>query len=139
MVVMANDQAIAQACAMGNLELNAFLPLIADALLSSIQLLGRACMIFRTHCVAGIRANEERCRRHVMDTTAVATALVEVIGYEQAQKVVEAARAEGKTIREVAVQCRILSAEQFDELVSPERVTRLGSPTEAQGKQKEVD
>ena len=72
MLVMANDQAIAQACAMGNLELNAFLPLIADALLGSLDLLRNACRIFREHCVAGIEADEARCRSHVEGATATA-------------------------------------------------------------------
>ena len=55
MVVMANDQAIAQACSLGNLELNPFLPLIADALLGSLDLLRNACAIFRRLCVGGSR------------------------------------------------------------------------------------
>ena len=87
MVVMANDQAIAQACAMGNLELNAFLPLVADALLGSLDLLRNACRIFREHCVAGIEADEARCRAHVEGATATLTALVEPLGYEKAQEI----------------------------------------------------
>ena len=127
-VVMSNDQAIAQACAMGNLELNAFLPLIADAFLESLDLLRNACRIFREHCVAGIEANEERCRTHVEGATASLTAMVEVLGYENAQSFATRARAEGKTIREVVTEEGGLSREQFDRLVSPESVARLGSP-----------
>jgi aspartate ammonia-lyase len=127
MAVMANDQAIAQACSMGNLELNAFLPLIADALLGSLDLLAQACAIFYRLCVVGIEADEERCRRNVEGATATVTALVESIGYHAAQEVAAAAQAEGKSVREIVLARGLLSEEEFDLLISPEMVTRLGS------------
>ncbi len=127
-VVMSNDQAIAQASAMGNLELNAFMPLIADALLGSLDLLRHACRIFRAHCVAGIEADESQCRSHVEAATASITALVEWLGYEKAQAVAARARAEGKPLREVVVEQGLMLPEQFDRLISPESVARLGSP-----------
>jgi aspartate ammonia-lyase len=127
-VVMANDQAIAHACAMGNLELNAFLPLVADALLENLQLLGNACFIFREHCITGIEVDENRCRSHVEGATAALTAMVEELGYEKAQALAARARTEGKTIREIVTEYGGVSPEQFDRLVSPESVARLGSP-----------
>jgi aspartate ammonia-lyase len=127
-VVMSNDQAIAQACAMGNLELNAFLPLIADALLESLDLLRNACKIFRIHCITGIEANEVRCRTFVESATASLTALVEMFGYEKAQAIAEQARSEGKTVRAIVIDRGYLSSEEFDRLVSAECVNRLGSP-----------
>ena len=128
MVVMANDQIITMACSMGNLELNAFLPVIADALLGSLLLLENACRIFRVHCVAGIQADEARCRAHVAGATAAVTALVEIIGYEAATQVAEEARATGKTVRQLVVERGLLSGEAFDSRVASEAVTRLGSP-----------
>ena len=128
MVVMANDQTITIACSMGNLELNAFLPVIADALLGSLTLLAQACRIFRTLCVAGLEADAERCRRHVESATASVTALVEGIGYEAATRVAEEAQATGKTVRQVVIDRGLLTGPQFDALVSSEAVTRLGSP-----------
>jgi aspartate ammonia-lyase len=133
-MVMANDQAIAQACALGNLELNAFLPLVADSLLGSLDLLTNACSIFRRFCVEGIEANEERCRRNVEGATACVTALVPAIGYEAAQAIAGAARAEGKSIRVVIVERGVLTSEQFDALISPEAVMRLGMPPRQDGK-----
>jgi aspartate ammonia-lyase len=127
-VVIANDQAIAQACGMGNFELNAFLPLVADALLGSLDLLCRACRIFREYCVAGIEADESRCRAYVEGATATLTAMVEWLGYEKAQELAARARTKSKSIREVAVEEGCLSAEEFDRIVSPENVVRLGSP-----------
>jgi aspartate ammonia-lyase len=135
MVVMANDQAITMACSMGNLELNAFLPLVADSLLGSLSLLANACRIFRAYCVAGLTADEARCRSHVAGATAAVTALVETIGYEAATLVAQEARDTGKTVRQLVVEKGLLSAEQFDALVSAEAVMRLGSPMNPPPKQ----
>jgi aspartate ammonia-lyase len=128
MVVMANDQAIAMAASMGNLELNAFVPLIAESLLTSLSLLAQACMVLRRLCVAGLVADEARCRRHVESATASATALVEGIGYEAASAVATEARASGKSLRQLVIEKGLLTGEQFDALVSGEAVMRLGSP-----------
>ncbi len=133
MVVMANDQAIAQACASGSLELNAFMPLIADALLGSLDLLTSACSIFRRLCVEGIEANEARCKEHVDASTAIITALVEKIGYERATEVVRGAHDGKKTIREVVLEMKLLEESEFDRLVSPEQVMRLGSSEDPDG------
>ena len=126
MLVMANDQAIAQACASGSLELNPFLPLVADRLLGSLTLLTNACSIFRRFCVEGIEPDRERCRRLVDGATAAVTALVERLGYEEAQNLARRADESGRGIRELAVEEGLLPAEEFDELTSPERVTQLG-------------
>ncbi len=128
MMVMAYDQALAHAVSMGHLELNPFLPLVADALLNSLDLLRNACRIFRVHCVAGIEANVERCRCSVENATASVTALIEELGYGRATEIALAAQAEGKSIRETVIERGLLSGERFDRLISPERVTRLGSP-----------
>jgi len=65
----------------------------------------------------------------VEGATATLTALVESLGYERAQEVAIRSRAEGKSIREVVLQQGLLSSEDFDRLVSPESVSRLGSPS----------
>ena len=131
MIVMANDQAIAQAASMGSLELNAFLPLIADCLLGSLNLLTRACAIFRKHCVEGIEADEARCRAHVYSSTAVVTSLVEPLGYEKCTELVRQAKEQGKSVRQLVMDEGLLTAEQFDQLASPDNVLRLGSPRPA--------
>jgi aspartate ammonia-lyase len=128
MTVMANDQSISYACSLGNLELNAFMPLIADALLGSLDLLTNACSILRRNCVAGLEADEQRCRQYVESATATVTAMVDAIGYQAAQKVAEDARIQGKSIRQLVIENGLLTEEMFDELVSAESVTRLGSP-----------
>jgi aspartate ammonia-lyase len=127
MVVSANDQVIMQACSAGNFELNQFMPLIADALLNSLELLGRACDIFTRHCVRGIEADEDRCRATVESATATVTALVDRIGYEAAQQIALDARERGINIRQAAIESGKVDPAQFDQLTSPEAVTRLGS------------
>ena len=128
MLVMGHDSTIAVAAAAGSLELNSFLPLIAACLLDSLAFLARGCETLRRHCVEGIEADEERCRAHVEASSAVATALVPEIGYDAACEVVRRARDSGRSVRDTAVAEGVLSAEQFDELLSAEAVCRLGSP-----------
>ena len=128
MAVMANDQAITLACSLGNLELNAFLPLIADALLGSLNLLTNACSIFRRLCISGLEADEARCRQYVESSTASVTALVDEIGYQAAQEISAEALSSGRSIRTIVIERGLLTPESFDELVSAENVTRLGSP-----------
>jgi len=128
--VMAGDQAIAQACALGSLELNPFLPLVADALLGGLDLLAGACSALARLCVAGLVANEDRCRSLAASGTAAVGALVEAIGYEAAQAVAVEAQATGAAVRDVVARRGVMTAEAFDELLAPERVNRLGSPEE---------
>jgi aspartate ammonia-lyase len=129
MLVMGYDQTIALASASGNLELNPFLPLIAHCLLESCSLLDRSCDILRRLCVEGMKANEERCRQHVESSTATITALVPVIGYEAASRLVKVAGDGRRSIKEAAISEGMLTPQQFDELVSSEAVCRLGSPS----------
>jgi len=126
--VVANDTAITVACASGNLELNPFLPLVADNLLNSIDLLARACRMLRTKCIEGIEADAERCREHVEASTALATALVCPFGYEKACEIAQRSRDTGKSIRELVLTENLMTPAEFDELVTPEAVCRLGHP-----------
>jgi aspartate ammonia-lyase len=127
-LIMANDSAITQACSAGNLELNQFMPLIADAMLMNVQLLTNACRIFGRFCISGIEANEKRCKLNVETSTAIVTSLVEKIGYEMGQEIAKSARTENKTIRQIVLERGIMSEAEFDSLISPQKVTMLGSP-----------
>jgi aspartate ammonia-lyase len=128
MKVYGNDAALSMAAANGSLELNPFLPLIADCLLESIDLLSSAADIFRRFCVDGLEADEARCRAQVNGSTATVTALLPALGYEGAASLLRPAGDSRKTLREVAVESGLLSAEKFDELIGPEAVCRLGHP-----------
>lgn len=128
MLVMGYDQTIAHACSRGELELNAFLPLVADCLLQSFDLLSQACMLLRDRCVTGMEANEMHCRAHVDGATATVTALVPELGYVRAVETARAASEQGMSIREYVLHEGLMCPETFDGLVSPEAVCRLGMP-----------
>ncbi len=128
MRVMSNDVAIGMACAAGSLELNPFLPLVADCLLESLDLLAKACHILRVNCVEGIEADSKRCLAAAESSTAAATALIPAIGYEKACCVARTARECGQSIKEVVLAQALLTVEEFDALLSPEAVQRLGMP-----------
>ncbi|WP_167605204.1 aspartate ammonia-lyase [Maribellus sediminis] len=125
--VMANDQAIAQACSAGNLELNQFMPLIADSLLESLTLLSNASKIFSEKCVSGLIANEEICKQQVENSTASITALIPKIGYKKASEVAALSKSKKITIRESVLLLKIMTASEFEELITPEQVCRLGN------------
>ena len=126
--VAANDQALGQACGMGSLELNPFLPLVADCLLENLDLLARAARILGEHCIRGLQADEARCRRGVEASTAAWTALADALGYERAQEISRLARDEGKSVREAALAHGGMTEAEFEELIAPDSVMRLGSP-----------
>lgn len=126
MQVIANDQSITMASMSGNLELNQFMPLIADALLNSLELLKNTCSLLKKRCIIGITANEEQCRNHVMNSTAIITALIPALGYETCSSVTMEAKKENKSIREIVLQQKLLSKDEFESLISPEAVNKLG-------------
>lgn len=126
MTVMGDDQVIALACSQGNLELNAFMPLIADCLLRDLELLANACSILREKCVSTIEADENQCKRHVDGATASVTALVAAFGYERASEIAALAKTENQSICDYVVSQGILTEEAYNGLVSPEAVCRLG-------------
>jgi aspartate ammonia-lyase len=127
LAVLGQDEALTYACSSGNLELNQFLPLVADCLLTTLDLLRGACRVFVEHCVGGIEADENRCRQYVDGATATATALVDAIGYEAAQSLVSQAKLDNRGMEDLAVERDLLTSEEYGELTSADAVTRLGS------------
>jgi aspartate ammonia-lyase len=124
--VMSFDQAITSAAFSGQLELNAFLPLITFNLLTGLKLLINAVMIFRTRCIEGIKANPERCSKWLEDSSCLATALAPYIGHDRAGELSKKARMEGKTIREAALQEGLFTQEELDSIFTPQELTRPG-------------
>ncbi|MFZ2446457.1 MAG: aspartate ammonia-lyase [Syntrophobacteraceae bacterium] len=129
MLVFGLDVSLTFACASGSLELNPFLPLVAACLLDSIDLLANACDILCRHCVSGIEANEEQCRKQVRNSTAAATALLPALGYDAVCGVVERARGRNASVRDIVIEENLLTEARFEELISPEAVCRLGTPS----------
>ncbi len=120
--VMGNDVAVSIGGATGHFELNVFKPLIAYNVLQSARLLGDACVSFNEKCAAGIEPNHEVIKKHLENSLMLVTALNTHIGYENAAKIAKTAHKENKTLREVAVELGLLTSEQFDAWVRPEKM-----------------
>jgi aspartate ammonia-lyase len=125
--VISNNNTITQAVSMGSLELNPFLPIVADKLLESLELLTNASAIFADKCINGITANKDKCENNLHNSTAVVTALIGKIGYEKAQEIAKASNKKGKTVKEIALEGEYITEEEFETLITPEAVNRLGS------------
>ncbi|MDR3584035.1 MAG: aspartate ammonia-lyase [Desulfosporosinus sp.] len=128
MRVMANDYAITMAASAGQLELNAFMPLIAECLLESLELLNNGVTIFREKCIEGIKPNKEKCQATLEKSAVLAAALVHHIGYDQAAHIAGRALREDKTIRDVLREEKTFSDSRIDEIMNPFEVTKPGIP-----------
>lgn len=128
MRVIANDSAITMASSSGQLELNAFLPLIAESLLESLELLNDVVVLFRERCIEGITVNEDKCKENLERSTALVTALVHHIGYDRASEIAKKALKEEKTIRELLKEENLFREEEIDKILNPYEVTKPGIP-----------
>jgi fumarate hydratase class II len=120
--VTGNDVTVGVAGMGGNFELNVNMPVIADAFLQSGRLLADWCASFREHCAAGIEPRRERIRENLERSLMLATALSPHIGYDAAARIAKTALATGRTLREAALELGLVTAEQFDEWVRPEKM-----------------
>ncbi|MBT7787898.1 MAG: class II fumarate hydratase [Calditrichaeota bacterium] len=120
--VIGNDVAINVGGATGHFELNVFKPVMIFNLLQSIRLLGDAALSFKDNCVVGIEPNMPQIKKLLNESLMLVTALNPHIGYDNAAKVAKKAHAEGTTLREAVVELGLLTAEEFDEKVRPEKM-----------------
>ncbi len=126
--VMGNHTTITVGGQRGNFELNVMMPVMAHALLESIQLLAGASVAFTERCVVGISANEARCQELLERNPSIATALNPYIGYDKAAEVAKQAAREGRSVREVVDEMGLLPAEQLDEALDVRAMTEPGLP-----------
>jgi fumarate hydratase class II len=124
--VFGNHTAITIAGSQGHFELNVYKPVLAYCMMHSIQLLADAVRSFATNCIAGVRADEKRIHELMGRSLMLVTALAPSIGYDNAAKVAKSAHARGTTLKEEAVRLGFVSAQEFDRLVQPEKMTRPG-------------
>jgi fumarate hydratase, class II len=122
--VFGNDAVVAYGASQGILELNTYLPVMADALLESGTLLANVSRVFATKCVAGIEADVERCRAYAERTAALATALNPIVGYERAAEIVHRAQAEGRSIIDVVIDDGVLDADEAQRVLDPGLLAR---------------
>jgi fumarate hydratase class II len=120
--VLGNDVAINVGGASGNFELNVFKPLIIHNFLTSCRLLTDGCDSFRENCVVGIQPNRERIDENLLGSLMLVTALNPHIGYDNAAKIAKHAHKTGKTLREAALELGLVTGEQFDQWVRPEKM-----------------
>ena len=120
--VMGNDAAIGMAASQGNFQLNVFLPVSAYNFLLSTRLLADVCDSFRVHCVEGIVPDAERMEYNLHNSLMLVTCLTPKIGYEAAAKCAKKALADGTTLKEAVLALGLLTAEEFDETVRPEKM-----------------
>ncbi len=120
--VMGNDVAVSIGGATGHFELNVFKPLIAYNVITSARLIGDVCVSFNDKCAIGIEPNEPVIKNHLENSLMLVTALNTHIGYENAAKIAKTAHKEHKTLKQAAIDLGLLTAEQFDEWVRPEKM-----------------
>jgi fumarate hydratase, class II len=124
--VFGNETTITVAGSQGHFELNVYKPVLAYCMMNSIRLLSDVVRSFTEHCVIGIRADEKRIRDLMQRSLMLVTALAPKIGYDNAAKVAKSAHARGTTLKEEALRLGLVSKEEFDRLVRPDKMTRPG-------------
>ncbi len=121
--VLGNDVAVNIGGANGHFELNAFKPLMIFNVLNSIRLLSDGCISFTDKCLMGLQANKERLKQHLENSLMLVTALNPYIGYDKAAQIAKAAYASGRNLKEEAIALKLLTAEEFDQYVDPQKMT----------------
>lgn len=120
--VIGNHTTISVAGSNGHLELNVFKPVMIHSLLQSIRLLADVCRSFTDHCVVGIKVNQARIDELLNRSLMLVTALNPVIGYDNAARIAKKAHHDGKTLKDAAIELKLLTAEQFDKAIRPEEM-----------------
>ncbi|WP_371230029.1 class II fumarate hydratase [Pseudomonas sp. QE6] len=124
--VFGNDATVTFAASQGHLQLNVFKPVIIHNLLESVRLLADGCRNFNSHCVAGMEPDAAKMREHLERGLMLVTALNPHIGYDKAAEIAKKAYAEGKTLREAALELGYLTDAEFDQWVRPETMLEAG-------------
>ncbi len=123
---IAQDLAITLAAQGGQLELNAFLPLIAANLLPALENLNHAMRIMADQCITGIEAVQQKCLDHVHNSIGILTALIPHVGYDVASDLAKKALQTGRPVRDILLEAGLFDETELDSLLKPEKVTRPG-------------
>ncbi len=124
--VIGNDAAVTLGGLYGNFELNVMMPLIANNLLESIEILSGAARIFKEKCIDGIAANRARCEATIEESLSLCTSFAPVIGYDQAAAIAKEAWKTGKTVRQVAREKKVLPDAQIDAILDARKMLQPG-------------
>lgn len=123
--ILGNDVIISHATALGQLELNQNMPLIAFTLLESLNLLINTNKIFAQKCINGIKANEEVLKENLHSSTAILTALLPKLGYEKLSAIAHKLQNTKQSVKEYVLQNNLMSEDDFEYLISAECVLSL--------------
>ncbi len=124
--VIGADATITWAGANGNFELNVMMPVMAHNLLCSIRLLGNVIEILADKCVSGIEANKERCQELIELSMAMVTSLAPKIGYDRAAEIAKESARTGKTVRQLALEKKVLPEAELNAALDPVAMTEPG-------------
>src|ERR1700682_6232642 len=122
--VIGNDVTVSFAAEAGQLQLNAFEPIIAHSLFKSVNHLRAGCLTLATRCVSGITANREHLRRGVENSIGIVTALNPYIGYANATEIAQQALITGQSVYDLVLAKKLLTREQLDQILQPDVLTR---------------
>src|SRR5437899_3168540 len=122
--VIGNDVTVSFAAEAGQLQLNAFEPIIAHSVFKSVMHLRNGCLTLAERCIKGITANRERLRSMVENSIGVVTALNPYIGYANATEVAQEALTSGRSVYELVLEKKLLSKEKLDEILHPDVLTQ---------------
>ena len=125
--VIGNDVAITMAAEAGQMQLNAFEPLMGWALHKSLMHLTSACQTLQVNCVEGIEANHALLQERMAESITLVTALNPIIGYAKASSIAKAAQSSGKPIAQIAEELGIMSQAEMKQLLVPENLTQAGT------------
>lgn len=120
--IMGKDVTVSIASEAGQLELNVMEPIMALCLFNGINRLGKGVRALQDRCIAGITANDERCRMMVEHSIGIVTALLPFIGYENAAAIAKEALATNKSVLELALAKKLLDKKQIEEILKPENM-----------------
>ncbi len=126
--VIGNDAAITIGGQSGNFELNVMMPMMANNLLESIRLLSNVSHVFVDKCIDGIKADKKRCEEMIEKSLAMCTSLAPIIGYDNAAAIAKEAYATGKTVREVALEKRVMPEKELARVLDPYTMTEPSVP-----------
>ncbi len=124
--IISNDLLITNLVSLGNFELNAFMPMISEALLESLELLTNTVDKFNNRCVKHITVNEDRCIENLEKSYSLITPLISLIGYDKASQIVKRAQVQNKTIKQVLIDENLFEEEELKRLLDPHNITKPG-------------
>ena len=126
--IMGNDLTITLAAQSGQLELNAFLPVIAHNLFEMLDLLKNGLNMLIDKCIKGIKADNERCSKLLEESFVSVTALLEHVGYEKAAEITKKCVSMRKTVKDIIIEEQIFESGRANQILNPIEMTKPGIP-----------